>query len=500
MNNKSPVPRLDLAPKLRRPLSLWNPLDYLLLLCWVFYFPQALRWYVDTFGGGYIPAKEMNWSKRIEILRNNSIQRQLLFQGVILTIITPILICLFLQALGLRINWFGVAVGVASGVALGVTSGVAFGVAFGVLSVFGGDVALGVALGVALPVAARVSVTGGVALDVVSEDMAGDVTLRVVLFLVLFQVALLAVIMALVKFFMAFFMAFLTAFLMTLLFVNWRPENWLLSLFNWNYLMNGSFLLPRITTLSLPNLDSRLKNWLLQDWENGIHNVNQLLAYTMQYTPVVEAVNKALEIKPEEEIIWSISQLSETTYDWKLIYFIFAHFVVEIEVKKTNIRLDTPSRAAAAGFWYLHEKQPTKATEAFEVVRSLLYGEEIYILAVTLAEFNEIKELDSIANLEIPTFPTRGLLRSATWQTLDRFVKVIEDVKIIKFSISRVSRSSASNRALGELTTILNTADTLPKAEQGLIIDIANNWQQQLLQITGEVGEISITKPISSHY
>ncbi|MFM6249051.1 MAG: ATP-binding protein, partial [Dolichospermum sp.] len=140
MNNKSPVPRLDLAPKLRRPLSLWNPLDYLLLLCWVFYFPQALRWYVDTFGGGYIPAKEMNWSKRIEILRNNSIQRQLLFQGVILTIITPILICLFLQALGLRINWFGVAVGVASGVNLGLTLGVASGV------VFGGDVALGVAL------------------------------------------------------------------------------------------------------------------------------------------------------------------------------------------------------------------------------------------------------------------------------------------------------------------------------------------------------------------
>lgn len=40
-----------------------------------------------------------------------------------------------------------------------------------------------------------------------------------------------------------------------------------------------------------------------------------------------------------------------------------------------------------------------------------------------------------------------------------------------------MSRSSALNRALGELTTILNTADTLPKAEQGLIIDIANNWQ-----------------------
>jgi hypothetical protein len=43
------VPRLDLAPKLKRPLQLWNPLDYLRLLYWCFFFPQALRWYVETF-------------------------------------------------------------------------------------------------------------------------------------------------------------------------------------------------------------------------------------------------------------------------------------------------------------------------------------------------------------------------------------------------------------------------------------------------------------------
>ena len=421
MNNKSPVPRLDLAPKLRRPLSLWNPLDYLLLLYWVFYFPQALWWYVDTFGGGYIPEKEMNWSKGIKILRQHPIQFQLLFQGVVLTIITPILICLCLQKLGLRVFW----------------SGVAFGVAFGV------------AVGVAVL----------------------------------------------------------------------RPENWLFSLFNLNHLMNGSFLLPRITILSLPNLDSRLKKWLLNDWNNGIYNVNQLLRYTMQFIPVVKAVNEALNTKPPEQIIWSISQLTETIYDWELIHFTSAalndklisraidDFILPFPGKQrlkrnlnTDTRIDTPYRAVAAGFWYLHEKQPFKAVQAFEVVRSLLYGEEMYILAITLAVFNDIKNLDSIANLQIPTFPTIDLLRPTTWQILDRFVKVIEDIKIINVSFSRVSRSSALNRALGELTTILNTADNLPKAEQELIIDIAQNWQQQLLQIAGEVGEIVITKPVNNPY
>ncbi|MFN7285110.1 MAG: AAA family ATPase [Dolichospermum sp.] len=454
MNNKSPVPRLDLAPKLRRPLSLWNPLDYLLLLYWVFYFPQALWWYVDTFSGGYIPVKEMNWSKGIKILRQNPIQFQLLFQGVVLTIITPILICLCLQELGLRVFWSGVAVGVAFSVAFGVAVGVAGGVA--------GGVAVGVAGGVA----------GGVAFGVA------------------FGVGTL------------------------------RPENWLFGWFvNLNYVRNASFSLPRITIIPLPYLNSRLKQWLLNDWNNGIYNVDQLLRYTMQFIPVVKAVNEALNTKPPEQIIWSISQLTETIYDWELIHFTSAalndklisraidDFILPFPGKQrlkgnlnTDTRIDTPYRAVAAGFWYLHEKQPFKAVQAFEVVRSLLYGEEMYILAITLTVFKYVENLDSIPNLQIPIFPTSGLLRPITWETLDRFVKVIEDIKIINGSFSRVSRSSALNRALGELTTILNTADTLPKAEKELIIDIAKNWQQQLLQITGEVGETVITKPVNNPY
>ncbi|MFN7851623.1 MAG: ATP-binding protein, partial [Dolichospermum sp.] len=123
-----------------------------------------------------------------------------------------------------------------------------------------------------------------------------------------------------------------------------------------------------------------------------------------------------------------------------------------------------------------------------------------YILAITLTVFKYVENLDSIPNLQIPIFPTSGLLRPITWETLDRFVKVIEDIKIINGSFSRVSRSSALNRALGELTTILNTADTLPKAEKELIIDIAKYCLQQLLQFTGEVGETVITKPVNNPY
>ncbi|WP_199338150.1 hypothetical protein [Nostoc sp. FACHB-133] len=67
-------------------------MDYLHLLYWVFFFPQALRWYVDKFGGGYIPKDEMNWRKGWELLRQNAIQHQLLFQGLVLTVITSLAI------------------------------------------------------------------------------------------------------------------------------------------------------------------------------------------------------------------------------------------------------------------------------------------------------------------------------------------------------------------------------------------------------------------------
>ncbi|MCZ8210814.1 MAG: hypothetical protein O9334_02720, partial [Microcystis sp. LE19-8.1F] len=109
---ESTVPTINLAPKLRRDLSLWNPFDYLLLLYWVFYFPQAVRWYVETRGGG----------------DNHPVQLRLGIQGLLLTVITPLIICSIAANLGLSVNWVGVVLGVASGVAFGVVLGVEWGV------------------------------------------------------------------------------------------------------------------------------------------------------------------------------------------------------------------------------------------------------------------------------------------------------------------------------------------------------------------------------------
>lgn len=110
----TPVPKLDLAPKRQHPLSLWNPLDYLQLLYWVFFFPQALRWYEDTFERADRPSQRNTLPEFWRQLRRNPVQL-LLVQGLILTIIVSLVCMLLLQAVGGSIDLVGVAVGVAVG-------------------------------------------------------------------------------------------------------------------------------------------------------------------------------------------------------------------------------------------------------------------------------------------------------------------------------------------------------------------------------------------------
>ncbi|MEG3843416.1 hypothetical protein QT986_24680, partial [Microcoleus sp. herbarium14] len=78
------VPRLDLAPKFKPPLSLSKPLDYLRLLYWVFFFPQALRWYVQDRGSTLEQNKN---SKKYLGLVLNSLSR-LLIQVILVIFIT----------------------------------------------------------------------------------------------------------------------------------------------------------------------------------------------------------------------------------------------------------------------------------------------------------------------------------------------------------------------------------------------------------------------------
>jgi hypothetical protein len=218
-------------------------------------------------------------------------------------------------------------------------------------------------------------------------------------------------------------------------------------------------------------LTSTLQQWLQQDWETAINNLNQYLQYSRQFIPVLVAVNRVLPQFPEAEIIYRVSRLAENPSDWQLLKYASAK---PFSLPRSKIRLDTPARAAAAGFWYLHQQETEKAEKAFAVVRSLAYGEEMYSLAQTLHRFSQAATLDSIASLEVAPIAAEPSLRPQTWQAISSLNRVIAEMALVQRSYSQETR----DRIIGELSDIIDRqAANLPLAEKALILSIAQKWK-----------------------
>ncbi|MBW4623393.1 MAG: ATP-binding protein [Cyanosarcina radialis HA8281-LM2] len=282
----------------------------------------------------------------------------------------------------------------------------------------------------------------------------------------------------------------------------------------------SSWLFPRITPIPLPYLFSRLTNWLQQDWQTGVHNLNQLLQYSLQFVPTTQAVNRVLAETPSDLVIFRLTQLVASPYDWGLIYFTSASLIDNLKLNTleafflllpswkqqlksnlvTELRLDIPYRAAAAGFYCLHQNNPDRATEAFTIVRSLLYGEEMFALSQTLAAFQKAADVDTIARVEVANFSQDNCLRPTTWKNLESLKGVVEDVKLIQRSFYRKTKSLALSRAVGRLTEVINNKSNLPEPEKKLIIKIARTWKTAIEGIAKDIGQIAITQPVTNPY
>ncbi|MGB3692501.1 MAG: hypothetical protein WA999_07245 [Spirulinaceae cyanobacterium] len=515
------IPRLNLAPKLKRPLSLWNPWDYLRLLYWVFYFPQALRWYEETFAGGVRLGDKKTSEEKWQLLKENPVRFSFWLQGLLLSAFAPLLLNLLLRTFGIAIpigvvvipvviswilglmlcileDWgdFGDDIGetVAESVAASVVAGVIGSLALCLMGledlpfVLAGGLMFGLILGFfgsvvgsakkKIPFYLASSVTGLLTIALL------DLFLLVVMFLGYTEKPLEGIM-------------FFTAIYGTAIFCCTRLDVWLVT----TLFMPWWIWPARATSIPLITLSHRIKIWLKQDWETALHNIDQLLRYTLQWIPVVNALKQFLAVTPDEQLIWRITQLVKSPYDWQLIGFIAtssgAVLKVNItealtlrdrhqkpELQKTfpeNIRLDKPYCAVTAGFWYLHDLQPAKALEAFTKVRSLAYGEELFILAQTLTNLQQAKTTKEIAATNLPTFPSKALLRPNTWDFITQLHQVIEKVQALQNETSSAAKSSILNRVQRDLDDILDHRDSIPEAEQELIIDIAATWRNALI-------------------
>jgi hypothetical protein len=348
--NENSVPRLDLAPRLKRPLSLWNPLDYWRFLYWVFFFPQAIRWYVGKFGK---PEYQESKGYRIinVVLRNDPVQRKLIVQAFFTLVISSAGISWGLSALGLPVNWFEVVTGVMLGIVVGVLLGMTVRVAEGVAGDLAGVVA--------------VSVAGGVAFGVTLDVLIGAAFIS-------------TVIIALYRFF---------DYILLLL-----PGNLVWHLGKKKRYHQAS----RVVFLPLPGLQKKIEKWLTIDWSSGLHNANQLLAYTMQFITVIKGTNATLDRLSGDILLSRIAEILVKPFDWNLIRFGSANLNNQFRQRfldgllffplgwrrrrksqfPVEPRFDTPARAACAGFWFWHIKETAKAAEAFAVVKELTHGQD----------------------------------------------------------------------------------------------------------------------------
>ena len=437
----SQVPLLDLAPKLKRPLSLWNPLDYLRLLYWVFYFPQAIQWYIETFCEHTPESNQLKLRQLWELINNSPRKIQLVLMSLLLAIFVPTLLCFCLNSLG----WHGdsndvmisivisIVISIAFSLTDKVAGSVAFSVALSTMSVMYGiswEMKMYGVVGGAI-VGSVSGLKQGIFLGVIQSVMitylpiSGELTSFNALYSIGYGVYVGAVttdahvgVMAGIAFFLASTLASSVAIL--------RLDNRLLSL----------GIVPRVTPLILPRLTRQVGVWLEADWERGLMNVNQVLKYSRQLATVNVVINQLLSNTSSVMIFSRIATLSDVIWDWKILRYTSASLsdALKAEFIKTafwfpykswfvsrwgaslDLRFDTEAHTAAAGFWYLHQASKakgidesvsvlTKAVEVFENLRQIRHGDEMYKIAINIRNFRESKDLEDLLNLPLTQFP-----------------------------------------------------------------------------------------------
>ncbi|PSN19507.1 ATPase [filamentous cyanobacterium CCP5] len=541
------VRHLDLAPKLNRPLSLWNPLDYVRLIYWMAYFPGALQWYLNTFGEAVSQEVTRDWRQISFLLKNQAIRRNLLIQALITNSLTALLICKLIDSYIATIDWsfsisaiflatfffapisvifggiiegmlFDQAVAISSAIVSGLTankilsnlsleSSILIGSSFGILN---GISYVGLA-SIAIP---RKTISGAVLTSQSGLIISG-------IFSNLFFLALIpnlqrpqteAVLMVIATGLLSGIAALGLAIL--------RIDAYVMGFISLGLGdLEAYFKHTSLTPLALPQTKKILNEWLSHDWLKALRNIKELSLYTYySETSILSALDREFSLMPSDQVIFRFSQLTEYFNEWTIIRFLSASFTNFLNTEflnaifilpfrkelasrfNTNLRLDTPAHAVSAGFWLLHNGSPGGASMAFDVVRNRLYGGEMHSLSIGLALFKSAKSAAEIAEVELIDFPENPVLRPVTWNAMQRFCNVVSDTRTVVDSVSRTARAFASNRALGELTHILDYVDEVPEAERQLIKDIALQWREALLDVAGAVGEVTIEQPVRNPY
>ena len=244
--------------------------------------------------------------------------------------------------------------------------------------------------------------------------------------------------------------------------------------------------LGRVVSLPLPGLRRQLENALDTDWEQGIRATYQILVFSLQYIPIIKALNNCLACSNKETLLPKVSTLVEGIPDMNVVRFCCTALRKQLRQKALDglffllpgkirprlkkhapaSRTDTDARSACAGFWFLHRGETAEAVNTFAKLQDLTYGTEMYYIADALDKWFAInrndKDKDTIQAIvkweqetqRLEKLPDT-LLRPATLKILWELREIAKNMERAEKAYSSFKKSRApvdSNSMLSLLT------------------------------------------------
>jgi hypothetical protein len=558
------VPLLDLAPKLKRPLSLWNPLDYLLLLYWVFYFPQAISWYVETFCEPLPESDLLTWQQRWELIQNSSRKRQLLIMGLFLVAFISVLFNFVLEKSGIEVNWNNVLIWLFNGSLLNLI--IAFSHSF--VSGFIVNISLCITFSIASAIWRSIgwsllslvwhlispfewrdlaatlvyrlteSATLGFGIGIVASIALGGFRGKYVFTVIRFFSSMLSIYILFAPIYFIFDKSIFSALVGLLsTFLIWMIS--ILAVLRLDNIWLSFKHIPRITPLISYKLTYKLRDWLDLDWYSGVVNANQILKYSSQLLAVDFAINDALNHTKPENLLERLTLLYEFIWDFDvpiytctslkkemissvvkgILWLPYKSYWIERLTSHNKLDLDTsPRRIASVAFMALNTASReasrkewnecvnflSKSIQLFSMLRHIKYGEEMYQLTSIILDFSKARNILALLEITPPQIPEGDVLRFDTWRLIKEIFSALEELRIIVYSTSRSARSFALNRSLGHITESLKPLKALSKNggrfEVPVALNVIDILQEYLLSVSGSIGKIEINESITNPY
>jgi len=504
-------------------LQLYNPLDYLRLLYWVYFRPSLLRYYIRKVEPDLYSRK--GWKMLLMVLRKYPVLRNLMIQAIILPFMLSGSFGISLSIFDFQFSWWKIALGAIEGVALGVASiviggvayGLLYGMAFGVAVCIAGGITVSIAYCVAEYAAFGVIVFAAFGVIVsVAYGVAGGVA---------YGIAGGTVIIRLLPFYpLEFILAWMYWHRAAM-----HPKSAIVML------KKSPVFFDELQVICQPYLFRLLLLACQNDLGEGLRCIRYVAQNPFQSWAAQRTLRTLME-EPHEQAFDIIYRIltdpcfdefhTEPTYPIAEKYIPTVRVVLLAEVaclwtstgrviervvwRTTNglrWRGESEVTKLAGAYYDLLTNQPNLAEllPTFEATRQKRHGEEVYRSFQSISAFLDHKDLAEISQASEKLTWMKSLpeppLRPKVLEVLRRLGGIAQEISVYQHASSRGSQASALLRAYERLDKLGRFIESeLHEPERKLLVAVVEQWRLIIASEGGKVGERELKEPIDTPY